>query len=175
MTKIRKILFFALGICIIAALGFVAKQNKYDDAKQNLLLVKNGETECVVDLGKTGLPKRILQPALYSVSLGLETEGNPVLNCKVDEQGTDGIKIMLTQGHRKRATWEKLPADNQLSKAAKKHGGAKKLKGIPLNLEISVPRSSLKQQVVAEKKLIFTEDGKPYCTLLVRIINSSIK
>lgn len=174
MTKIRKILFFALGICIIVALGFIAKLNKYDDAKQNLLLVKGGQTECVVNLGKTGLPKRILQPALYSVSLGLETEDNPVLNCKVDEHPNE-VKIMLTQGHRKGATWEKLSAHNKLSKDAKKQGGAKKLKGIPLNLEISVPRSSLKQQVVAEKKLIFTEDGKPYSILVVKIVNSRAK
>lgn len=157
----KRIALFIAMLGFMFALLLVREMNVHDKGFTKLQLAKDAQVSYVVDLGKEGGLKYLVQPNVYSAYLRLQPQKK---NVKLTCRG-EGLEMMLSQGSKK-GVWEKLNAQQVLQK---------QFGALPLSVELRVPRESVKQYHVGKGAIKLYEGEKLYATIAVEVVNSRYK
>lgn len=129
---IRRAVLFLLAVAIVfGSIGF-KRYNQHERAMEKYVLHEGKTITKVVDLGRQGVLKNLVNPHLFSIYGSVQTDGNVPLRC-VGE--SDSMQMMLSQGTKK-GIWDELKPTDVLRKTR----GTR----VALNVEIKVPREALK-------------------------------
>ena len=93
----KRIALFIAMLGVMFALLLVREMNAYDKGFTKLQLAKGAQVSYVVDLGKEGGLKYLVQPNVYSAYLRLQPQTK---NAKLTCRG-EGLEMMLSQGSKK--------------------------------------------------------------------------
>lgn len=156
----KRIALFIAMLGFMFALLLVREMNVHDKGFTKLQLAKDAQVSYVVDLGKEGGLKYLVQPNVYSAYLRLQPQKNVKLTCR-----GEGLDMILSQGSKK-GVWEKLGAQQVLQK---------QFGALPLSVELRVPRESVKQYHVGKGAIKLYEGEKLYATIAVEVVNSRYK
>lgn len=159
MVKSRKIqiLLFIASIGFMYLLYNIKLQNSYDRAFIRVNLDKQQQQEIVIDLGKQGFFKRLLQPNKTTIYITCETKAKNI-SCSIEQ-----MDCLLSQSSKKGA-WKELSDGEVL----KEYFGT-----LPINMEITLPDDSMNRHFISNGRLNFYSGGKPYNTINFKFINSN--
>lgn len=157
----KKVLLFVLAILVMFALVQYRSANDYDKDFANIDLKQGKTIHHVLDIGKQGELKYLVQPNIYTAYFRLRTgEKSADLSC-----AAEGMTMFLSQSSKK-GIWTELKP-RQILRA---HKGT-----ISLNAELYAPRENVKRYQVTQGKIKFYKGGKEYATLVVDVVNSRYK
>lgn len=157
----KKLICFALAVLVMFALMLYRSANDYDKDFVKLALARGKTVHQVIDLGKEGELKYLLQPNLYTVYYRLQPKDkNAGMYCQ-----SSGFTMMLAQSSKK-GVWRELAP----KQALRWDKGT-----LPLSVEMYVPRENVKRYHVGEGALHVYAGDKLYATVLVEMINSRYK
>lgn len=152
----KQIILFALSIAVMFVLHSIKQENAYDRYFIKVNLDKQPQQELVIDMGKQGLLKRLLQPNKMTIYLTCKTKAEAV-SCSVEN-----IDCLLSQSSKK-GPWNVLSDGTILEEA---------FDALPLNMEITLPKENMDKHVISKGSLRFYSDGKLYHKISLRFIDS---
>lgn len=157
----KKLLCFLFAMLVMFGLMQYRNENDNDKDFAKLKLEQGQTAHYVIDLGKEGSLKYLLEPNVYTVYFRLQPKDKPAkLSCI-----SEGAHMMLAQSSKK-GIWVELKPKQKLRWD----------KGtVPLNIELYVPRENVKRYHVGEGKLRLYADDKPYAVVAVELVNSRYK
>lgn len=156
----KNILLALLAILMIFVMGIFKGQINGDRTFHKFSLKEGTNNTYVVDVGKMGIVKYLVQPNIMTVYLRIKIPAEvKALRCEVD-----GIENFASQGSKK-GVWKKLTTADFLVEG---QWGA----FVPLNIEITVPRDDVYRHDVANGNVKFFDGDKEYSTLNIKVINS---
>lgn len=149
---------FVLAMLAMFALMQYRSANDYDKEFTKISLSRGKTVEQVIDIGKEGELKYLLQPNVYTAYFRLQARDKAAgFYCS-----SEGLTMMLSQGSKK-GVWRELEAKQPL----RWEKGS-----LPLSVELYVPREAVKQYHVGQGKIRLYSGDKEYATLLIDIVNS---
>lgn len=154
----KKLLCFLSAMLVMFGLMLYRSENDNDKDFAKLKLEQGQTAHYVVDLGKEGSLKYLLEPNIYTVYFRLQPKDKPEkLSCT-----SEGLHMMLSQSSKKGVWVELKPQQNlRMDKGS-----------LPLNVELYVPREDVKRYHVGEGKLKLYTGDKVYATLVLEVVNS---
>lgn len=154
----KKILCFVLAVLAMFALMKYRSANDYDKEFAKISLARGKTVQQVVDIGKEGDLKYLLQPNVYTIYFRLQAnDKNAGLYCT-----SEGVKMMLAQSSKK-GVWRELAP----KQALRWERGT-----LPLSVELYVPLEATRRYNVGQGKIKIYGGDKEYATVLLNIVNS---
>ena len=158
--NMKTILLVLMMFVVIFGMGMFKTQINGDRTFHKFSLKEGANNTYVVDVGKMGIVKYMVQPNIMTIYLRIKVPAEvEALRCEVD-----GIKNFTSQGSKK-GVWEKLNSADFLKKG--QWGDF-----VPLNLELAIPRDEVYRHDVTSGKVKFYDGNKEYSTLNIKVINS---
>lgn len=152
----KQVILFVLSIAVMFVLHSIKQENAYDRYFIKVNLDKHPHQELVIDMGKQGLLKRLIQPSKIIIYLTCQTNAEGV-TCRVEN-----IDCLLSQSSKK-GPWRVLPNGTTLEEA---------FGTLPLSMEITLPKGHLDQATKAKGRLRFYSYDKMYHEIIFRFIDS---
>ena len=155
---LKGIACFTLAVLAMFALMQYRSANDYDKEFAKISLAQGKTVEHVIDIGKEGELKYLLQPNVYTAYFRLQTKDkNAGLYCT-----SEGLTMMLAQSSKK-GIWRELASKQPL----RWEKGS-----LPLSVELYVPREAVKRYHVGQGKIRLYSGDNEYATLLIDVVNS---
>ena len=161
MAKIGKkqIISFILSVAVMFVLYGIKQENAHDRYFLKVNLDKQPQQELVIDMGKQGLLKRLLQPNKMTIYLTCKTKAKDV-SCSIEN-----IDCLLSQSSKK-GPWKELPKGAVLEEA---------FGTLPLNMEITLPKEYLDKYLIDEGRIRFYSHDKLHQEINLKFIDSRNK
>ena len=158
--NMKTVLFVLSMFVLVFGMGMFKTQINGDRTFHKFSLKEGTNNTYVVDVGKMGIVKYMVQPNIMTVYLRVKVPAEvKALRCEVE-----GIENFASQGSKK-GVWKKLSPADGLEKG--QWGDF-----VPLNLELAIPRDDVYRHNVADGKVKFFDGDKEYSTLNIKVINS---
>lgn len=167
-SAFSKLAFLLLGFLVMVCLNSMRQFNIGDSQrfKGDLSKPKN---EFVIDIAKCGFIKYYLQPNVTSVYIAMPVEekldkgsifSSPKYTYKV--KITSDVSLFVSQNSKKGIWAEaKEAAPLKLSK-----------RGVPLNLELEIPRDKVYRHDVANAQINLSANGVEKTSIIIKVVNS---
>lgn len=158
--NVKTVLLVLMMFVVVFGMGMFKTQINGDRTFHKFALKEGANNTYVLDVGKMGIVKYLVQPNIMTVYLRCKVPAQVgALRCEVE-----GIENFASQGSKK-GVWKQVSSTDVLEKG--QWGDF-----VPLNLEIAVPREDIYKRNVANGKIHFYSGNNSFATLNVAIINS---
>lgn len=160
--NMKNILLALLAVLVIFGMGIFKEQINGDRSFHRFTMEEGGEYTYTMDVGKMGIVKYLVEPNVMTLYMRFNVPADvQELRCEVE-----GVECFASQGSKK-GVWKKLTPSDILQRG--------KGDQVQLNLEMKVPREDVYRYNVADGKVSFTNAGKSYAVMRLKIINSNFK
>lgn len=165
-SAVSKLVFLLIGFLVMVGLNSMRQVNRGDSHRFKAELGKP-TNEFVIDLAQCGLIKYYMQPNVTSVYIAMQPEQNNdkgQLSQKYTYKlkKSKDISIFVSQNSKK-GIWTEAKENVPLKLSRR---------GVPLNLEVEVPRAKVYCHDVAQAQIDLLVDGVEKSTVNLKVINS---
>lgn len=155
---LKRTVLFILALMIMFILAAFRKENNYDKEYYKLNLERGQKQQCLIDLGRQGNLKYLLQPNIYTVYLRLQLPDDAAnIHCE-----SEGITMLLSQSSKK-GYWQELEHKQPLQRFRE---------ALPVSAELYFPKEEIKQYRVKQGKIKFYDNNGLYAQVELNVINS---
>lgn len=154
----KRIVLFVLAVMIMFILAAFRKENNYDKEYYKLNLERGQTVHCLIDLGRQGDLKYLVQPNIYTVYLRLQL---PDAAADIHCEG-ENITMLLSQSSKK-GYWKELEPGQTLQRFRD---------SLPVSAELYFPKEEIKQYRVKQGKIKFYDNKGLYAQVELDVINS---
>ena len=158
--NMKTVLLVLMMFVVVFGMGMFKTQINGDRTFHKFSLKEGTNNNYVVDVGKMGIVKYMVQPNIMTIYLRIKVPTKvEALRCEVE-----GVENFVSQGSKK-GVWKAVGKEELLTRSGKGND-------VPLNLELAVPRDDVYRHNVANGKVKFYDGEKEYSTLNINVINS---
>lgn len=155
---LKRTIIFILAVMLMFTLAAFRKENNYDKEYYKLNLERGQTLQCLIDLGRQGDLKYLVQPNIYTVYLRLQLPDD-VANIYCE---SEGITMLLSQSSKK-GYWQELLPKQPLQRFRD---------SLPVSAEIYFSKEEIKQYRVKQGKIKFYDNDGLYAQVELNVINS---